>query len=183
MERLTERSLDYCTQMCPDEKMFSCAFYKDDQAERCLIANMYDRLAAYEDTGLEPEEIESRKEKWNAMTMRERLDSVAKPAQLFDPSLTLEQLKRLDYYDNAEQEGRLIVLPCKVGDTVYKPLGKNEEILPIKIQWFETNNYGWCACGTYPPRATYAFRFADLGKTWFTDRAEAEKAMEVREDA
>ena len=92
-------------------------------------------------------------------------------------------LCRLAAYEDLEEQGRLIVLPCKVGDTVYKPLGKNEEILPIKIQWFETNNYGWCACGTYPPRATYALRFADLGKTWFTDRAEAEKAMEVSEDA
>ena len=90
---------------------------------------------------------------------------------------------RLAAYEDLEEQGRLIVLPCKVGDTVYKPLGKNEEILPIKIQWFETNNYGWCACGTYPPRATYAIRFAYLGKTWFTDRAEAEKAMEVSEDA
>lgn len=58
MERLTERSLDYCTQLCSDEDAISCAFYKGEQEEKCWRANMYDRLAAYEDTGLEPDAIE-----------------------------------------------------------------------------------------------------------------------------
>lgn len=57
MKRLTERSLDYCTQLCSDEDAISCAFYKGEQEEKCWRANMYDRLAAYEDTGLEPEQV------------------------------------------------------------------------------------------------------------------------------
>ena len=42
-----------------------------------------ERLAAYEDTGLLPEEIEDCKEKWNKMSMRERLDTIAEHAELF----------------------------------------------------------------------------------------------------
>jgi hypothetical protein len=42
-----------------------------------------ERLAAYEDTGLTPQEIEDCKEKWNKMSMRERLDTIAEHAELF----------------------------------------------------------------------------------------------------
>ena len=42
-----------------------------------------ERLAAYEDTGMLPEEIEDCKEKWNKMSMRERLDTIAEHAELF----------------------------------------------------------------------------------------------------
>ena len=84
----------------------------------------------------------------------------------------------IDIYQNAAAEGRLIALPCKVGDLVYKLSGKNKKILPIKIKWFETNNEGWFACGNYLPRAkAYYLRSADLGKTWFTTCEEAEAAL------
>ena len=53
------------------------------------------RLAAYEDTGLEPEEI-----------MADMPDIAAIEAEL-------------DRYKCAEAEGRLVLLPCEVGDTVY----------------------------------------------------------------
>ena len=52
-----------------------------------------DRLAAYEDTGLEPEQVQDMMTDWVV-------------------------------WKEAESEGRLIVLPCKVGDTVwYIPSG------------------------------------------------------------
>ncbi|MBE5966542.1 MAG: hypothetical protein E7255_06200 [Lachnospiraceae bacterium] len=56
----------------------------------------YDRLAEYEDTGLTPEEITS--------IIKEGVPS-------WIP-------KYLEYRD-AEEQGLLIKLPCKVGDTVY----------------------------------------------------------------
>ena len=117
-----------------------------------FIRAAVERLAAYEDTGLEPDSIEEAKE------------AVGRAAI------------ELAYYHKAEQEGRLLVLPCKVGDTVYWIKGK--AILEVYIQWFETNAYGWCACGTYPPMATPTFRFADFGKTVFLTREEAEATLE-----
>ena len=66
-----------------------------------------DRLAAYEDTGLEPEEIGKWKE-----ALRKLLSNI---------SITGNRMIEIA---NAESEGRLIVLPCKVGDTVwYIPSG------------------------------------------------------------
>ena len=66
-----------------------------------------DRLAAYEDTGLEPEEIGKWKE-----ALRKLLSNISVTGN------------RMIEIANAESEGRLIVLPCKVGDTVwYIPSG------------------------------------------------------------
>lgn len=67
------------------------------------VTDALDRLAAYEDTGLTPEEI----------------------AELQVTHRT-ERCEAADYdcaelgrYRRAEADGQLIVLPCKVGDTVY----------------------------------------------------------------
>ena len=57
---------------------------------------IYDRLAAYEDTGLEPEEVKSLKETWDLFGGADGIQSV--------------YVER-DKYKQAESEGRLIVLP------------------------------------------------------------------------
>lgn len=63
------------------------------------------RLAAYEDTGLKPEDM---KRAFNE-------DAVLKLAgQAL--GMSPDRLRELAY---AEKDGRLVVLPCKVGDTVY----------------------------------------------------------------
>lgn len=62
----------------------------------CSQREIWERLKAYEDTGLTPEEITA---------MRHTLDEYHKTA---DPLLL------------AKVQGRLVVLPCKVGDTVYR---------------------------------------------------------------
>lgn len=72
-----------------------------------------DRLAAYEDTGLEPEEIERILDSYvRGMTLRtenaQRLEIIKEI-----PIVRLRELAQ------AEKEGRIVVLPCKVGDTVY----------------------------------------------------------------
>lgn len=66
-------------------------------------ANFVDRLAAYEDTGLTPEQCE------NAKTIIESAFS--------DDTSMAERIRELL---KADKDGRLVVLPCKVGDTVYK---------------------------------------------------------------
>jgi hypothetical protein len=68
----------------------------DDISWEDYIGLLLDRLAAYEDTGLTPEDL------------KEVQDALGKtPMNRF--------------YDimQAEREGRLVVLPCKVGDMVY----------------------------------------------------------------
>ena len=101
-----------------------------------------------------------------------------------DRLIELLQREFYDEYDFAAIADYLIangviVPPCKIGDTVYYVRGEN--ILKIVAEWIETNAYGWCVCGKYPPLSTFSFRFDDFGKTVFLTREEAEKAMERRE--
>lgn len=73
----------------------------------CMEQDAINRLAAYEDTGLEPEEVEACK---NALMGK----SLAEIKEI--EGIHVERIKVLA---KAEAEGRLLVLPCKVGDTVY----------------------------------------------------------------
>ena len=72
-----------------------------------------DRLAAYEDTGLEPEEIERILDSYvRGMTLRtenaQRLEIIKEI-----PIVLLRELAQ------AKKEGRLVVLPCEIGSPVY----------------------------------------------------------------
>ena len=64
-----------------------------------------ERLAAYEDTGLTPEEIK-------APFTEDTMINLAAQALGVEPS-------RLRELAEADKDGRLVMLPCKVGDTVY----------------------------------------------------------------
>ena len=80
-----------------------------------------------------------------------------------------EAIDKLSEYETAEEEGRLVVLPCKVGSTVYRILytlafgeigDKAEKHYFIRETSFE---YGM---------------IDDLNETVFLTREEAEKALE-----
>ena len=75
-----------------------------------------------------------------------------------------EAIDKLAEYETAEEEGRLVVLPCKIGQTVYKI---------IREPW------GFWI-GTIP----FMFKTRrDIGKTVFLTRKEAEKVIEEAEKA
>ena len=89
----------------------------------------------------------------------------------------------LETYKEAERDGRLVLLPCKVGDTVYEPFaGKVYEktVDRIIINRFTTPQI-WIE--TKLPFATPRLERWDMaiGKTVFLTREEAEKALEVGE--
>lgn len=121
-----------------------------------------DRLAAYEDTGLTPGEVHSLWGEWNAM-MRV-LNSIG----------SYDRLRELA---EADKEGRVVVLPCKVGDVVYGFHGRRT-ILPMVAKWIETNTDGWAVAAQYVPMAPKFYNFSDFGKTVFLTREEAEAALE-----
>ena len=109
------------------------------------------RLAAYEDTGLEPEEINDMAlEVATLKTIESMYDGLGNPDHLRD----LLQ---------AEQDGRLVVLPCKVGDTIY-------QIDSERVYWSEVKRIIF-GCGhiDFDERA--------IGKTVFLTREEAEAAL------
>lgn len=91
-----------------------------------------------------------------------------------DDTSNAERIRQLLKADRA---GRLVVLPCNVGDVVYGFHGE-KTILPMVVKWIETNTDGWCIAAQYTPMAPKFYRFSDFGKTVFRTREEAEKALE-----
>ena len=85
-----------------------------------------------------------------------------------------ELRERLKYYEDLEEQGRLLVLPCKVGDTVYEIL---EETVPN--HHFYTNE--WKVQDVSMKAVKYADEWEsyDYENLYFT-REEAEAALEKR---
>lgn len=87
---------------------------------------------------------------------------------------------KLASYEDAEEQGLLIRLPCKVGDIVYQ-ITRNF-ISTYRIRNFIHYNNGniffdWeCINGIYVN--VQGFRIDDVGKTVFLTREEAEAALE-----
>ena len=76
----------------------------------------------------------------------------------------------------ADKDGCVVVLPCKMGDTVYFALlGRIIEKQVFSIVSFSNSTRIYCG-GT-----SEYFRPEDIGKTFFLARAEAEKALQEME--
>ena len=127
-----------------------------------MLPEILDRLAAYEDTGLEPEEIK-RLIETNETHMRKHT----------------EMWKDLEKYLKAEAEDRLLILPCKVGDTVYcirkNPFAKGGRYVKENIAESIT---------VYRDHSISIFSTLNdvLGETVFLTRAEAEEALRKETD-
>ncbi len=92
---------------------------------------------------------------------------------------------KLAEYEDAEEQGLLVKLPCKVGDTVYVPtsiLISEFKITAIFCDTLGTYFYWLFYCGIYD-RRTSGFRERDIGKTVFLTREEAEKKLEEMQNA
>lgn len=119
-----------------------------------------DRLAAYEDTGLYPESADALK----LSMMGKAISEITE----FD-GLPIDRLRELA---EADKDRRLVMLPCKVGDTVYFALiGRIIEKQVFSIVSFSNSTRIYCG-GT-----SEYFRPEDIGKTVFLTREEAEKAL------
>lgn len=88
---------------------------KDDTVDEFVdcVKELAARLAAYEDTGLEPEEIERILDSYGrGMTLRtenaQRLEIIKE--------IPINRIRELA---QTEKEGRLVVLPCEIGSPVY----------------------------------------------------------------
>ena len=75
-----------------------------------IIQQTVDRLAVYEDTGLEPEEIISATD----------MAKIACALHELNAYKELGPIDRLHELAQADREGRCVVLPCKKGDTVWR---------------------------------------------------------------
>lgn len=88
-------------------------------------------------------------------------------------------LKELKSYKDEEEQGLLVRLPCKVGDTVYVPT--RNFISELRIIMISVDMHGayfrWMLnSGIYPNLD--GFSGSELNKTVFLNREEAEKKLE-----
>ena len=128
MERLTYRLNDQCDNPTDSIILKPYLRYEDPETRKKIL----NRLATYEDTGLEPEEIERIVDAYGrGHTLRtesaERLEIVRE--------IKTDRLRELI---QAEKDGRLEVLPCKVGDHI---LADGREAIVVWFFGYKTGRY------------------------------------------
>lgn len=149
MERLTFEG-NFCEiARCKEVK---CPYDTD-----CSQKQVWERLKQYEDTGLSPIACEE------SAKIEKGLSEGG-----YSPSRMVELMR-------ADQEGRVIVLPCEVGHAAYWV--HNGIITDCRINRIQVNRKGVFLC-LKSNKSHGAFRVDTcLGKTVFLTREEAEKAL------
>ena len=165
MDRLTER-----VENCADPKEIYGVQVKDHD----YIAAAH-RLAAYEDTGLTPDQVEMD---------HEAAEELRRLCRDYD-------LGRLEELAEADKAGQLVVLPCKVGDTLWVtgrdnvPREMRLAAPDVRTICTDEDNLCMSTCNRKPDGfCAYRLRNdgTDIGKTVFLTREEAEKALEAMKD-
>ena len=121
---------------------------------------LVERLAAYEDTGLTPEEVTALQKDWSDL------------CAVIGECGGIDRLRELA---EADKDGRLVVLPCKPGDGLWTFCSHPvEQVYSFTVTDIGTLNgrtmLNTSRCGVIDAR--------DVGKTVFLTREEAEKALE-----
>lgn len=127
----------------------------------CTQKEVWKRLKAYEDTGWTPEMLHKLGENaWHLWDFAQAAEN-----------MTVGRLKELA---EADKDGRVVVLPCKVGDTVYRVFtvdGREPVIQATQVK-------------TFGQAADLIGRIGKLSKlvSVFRTREEAERAMQEMGD-
>ncbi len=169
MERLTKRDTD-------GQAMMDCEKCKADWTGKhgkpmadCTALycrnRLLGRLVEYEDTGLTSEEVLSMSGEWCAMMSV--LNSIG---------VGYDRLRELA---EADKDGRCIIPPCKVGDTVFARLdNKSKYVCECKVKQIVVGNIGFVTFAPIgAPEREYDVSLRGFGKTVFLTREEAEKVM------
>jgi hypothetical protein len=153
-----------------DEHTIRRAFV-DVEAVRDRAMEFYWRLKAYEDKELEPEEV----------LQKDKADEIALKLMRLADLESICSYTRLRELAGADKDGRVVVLPCKVGDTVWFKTYTDNGKTCIGIQPHKAVSARVCvmAEGRIFPVELPLSRF---GKSWFLTREEAEKALEAMEN-
>lgn len=90
---------------------------------------------------------------------------------------------RLRELAEADKDGRVVVLPCKVGDTVFARLNnKSKYVCECKVKQIVVGNIGFVTFAPIgDPEREYDVSLRGFGKTVFLSREEAEKALHEME--
>lgn len=84
----------------------------------------------------------------------------------------IPKLEELKIYEDLDKQGKLLKLPCKVGDTIYIVL-HNHTITKRKVIEFKMVANRWAA-----EVSDWFYLLDDFGKTIFLNKEEAETALQ-----
>ena len=170
MERLTQKT-DYCAAFCRMEDRRECAHWTGCVSMKCGDARRYERLAAYEDTGLTPEVCANYKKFED--------EAISK-------GVTFGRIVELM---EAESDGRLEVLPCGVGGTVWVTfsisgdyLRKNDAPYRCKVVFIGLNGEQPFMHIEFKTGRVFPVNLDQIGKRVFLTREEAERALKAKEE-
>lgn len=160
MERLSKKYAELVRQL--KSCVFTVVWPELAGNAATAIQLLDDRLAAYENTGLEPEEI------------RELLNDTTGPLH-----------RKLGEWIAAETEGRMVILPCKVGSEVWAISWCDEsfdgEMCPYGCNSAQRKSVFKKECLKYCGVYSLGFRLEHLdkiGKSIFLTREDAEAALQ-----
>ena len=127
-----------------------------------IIQRLCNRLSAYEDTGLEPEQV---------MELKSFTQGGIHKVD--------DGWKHVQDLLQAEKEARLVALPCKVGDSIYIPDLEKKIPVKVRVQGISISVSGRTILhfGGYPVECAWG---DGCGKDWFFTRDEAEAALALK---
>lgn len=130
-------------------------------------------LQKYLDTGLTPEKV----------LPKDKADEIALKCMRLADLESLCSYTRLRELAEADKDGRLVVLPCKAGDTVYEVTSRKTiseyRVKAIRVELFCTF-IEWDIVAGFVDKSIFGVPVDEIGKTVFLTREEAEKTLEGR---
>ena len=152
-----------------EELVDRCARYAEE------IAVLQDRIAAYEDSRCAPEEV----------LPKDEADEITMKLMRLADLESLCSYTRLRELAEADKDGRVVVLPCKVGDRLYEVTGRKTisvykvrairvELFGLFIEWDIVDGFVW--------QSLAGINAGEIGKTVFLTHEEAKQALEAMKD-
>lgn len=130
-------------------------------------------LRAYKATGLTPEEV----------LPKDKADEIALKLMRLADLESLCSYTRLRELAEADKDGRVVVLPCKVGDIVWANLDEMRHTRKCVIEFVNIGSHVTTIVFSTVDglREQYGVNHSSFGKTVFLTREEAEKALKTKE--
>ena len=134
----------------------------------CGSGEAANRLAAYEETGLSPQACAEAREAGKVLS---------------SCNISFGRLAELL---TADRDGRLVVPPCKAGDTVYEVTSRKTiseyRVKAIRVELFCTF-IEWDIVAGFVDKSIFGVPVDEIGKTVFLTRKEADRALEGKRNA
>lgn len=92
----------------------------------------------------------------------------------------MESIQKLAEYENLDEQGLSIKIPCKIGDKVYYTgFGKVIEVEVIDFDYWISDGFGFVGHADFPNLSKTFFAFSQFGENLFTTKEAAEKSQKI----